>query len=551
MYPNAGPAVAAPEALDRPDRLTTLTLSLLRVGRGAAVLAMGVGLAVLIGYAARVGRIVQLRPSLPPMYPNTAIALLCAGASSLAASGVGRARRSVGVTLGSVVLGIGAAGSFLHLIGAPVGWFEVLWPADPFVEATTPTPGRPAVETCASLVLIGTALVLLCRQRAPRLAQALSLGSMTIGLTALIGYLVGVDRADLGSSFVVGMALHTAIGLTAVSFSALVARPGVGGVALLTEAGPTGRSARLLTVGALAVPVALALAQVLLTRLFDQSRLAGSIITVLQVGLLGALVVVPLAVLERSDRLQLVTADTHRRDGESRRDVDLIVDAVARDVTEPPPELAGWTVAVRLEAAHGHLAGDSQQVLQRDDGHVLLAVIDVAGHGTAAGIIAFRLRCEVEALWRNDLPIERIADTLNASAIGHDTIATCFLGDLDPRSGALTYLNAGHPAGLHVHIASMEALTTTRPLLGLPTNQGTAVRTLLRRGDLLVLHTDGVTEARDDLGEQFGDERLSRIVRARSPEGPAVLAQACIDAALHHTGNRLRDDALILALERN
>jgi hypothetical protein len=525
-------------------------MSMLLVGRCCAVAGLGVGLVALAGYASRVDWMVRVEPSLPPMYPNTALALVCAGMASLAVSGVGRSRRTMAAVLAGAVTATGAIGFVLHLIGAPVGWYEALWPADPFVAATTPTPGRPVVETCVSLSLVGASLLLLARQRAPRVAQALALGSLTIGLTALIGYIVGVDRVDLGSSFVVGMALHTALGITTVSLSALLTRPNVGVMALVTEAGPAGRVARMVALGALAVPLALASAQVLLTRWFDQSRLAGSVITVLQVGLLGALVIVPLVLLERSSEALRATTASRRRDVESKGDEELIVAAVAHEVSEPPPEVDGWPVTVRLEPAHGYLAGDSQQVLPRDDGHVLVAVIDVAGHGAAAGIVALRLRAEVEALWLNALSLEHIYETLNLTVLRQETIATCCLVDIELRSGAVRYLNAGHPPGLLVHAVAMTDLAMTCPLLGLPDSIPTTRTESMRHGDLVVLYTDGVTEARDDTGTQLGNVSLKRIVRARAAEGTDAVAHACIDAALEHTGGRLNDDALVVTLER-
>jgi len=493
---------------------------------------------------------VRLAPSLPPMYPNAALGFVCGGAAALLDRSKGTVPRRVAQVLSAWVFLTGAAGLLLHLSGAPVGWFEVLWSDDPFVAATTPTPGRPVIESCLAFMFVGASLTLGAVRRAPRTSQGLALGSLTIGLTALVGFVLAVDRAELGNSFVVGMALHTAIGFVALSLASLLSRPSVGVLALLTEGGVSGRTARRLTLGVLAVPVVLAVAQSLTDQLLGGSELATSALTTIQVALLGAFVMAPVAVLQSADfraRAQLLG---DRRLSEAEGHDDLVVATLAREVSSPPPDLPGWQVAVSQEAAEGYLAGDSQQVLPRNDQHVLIAVIDAAGHGAEAAIVALRLRALVDALWSNYTALERIVHTMNATALDQQTIATCVLADINLASGSITFINCGHPPVVHLTRQGADRFGATCPILGIPDLQPRPGSLVVRHGETIVLYTDGVTEARNGTGRCLGDEAVLRILASRAAEGAGHLAQACVDIAHEHAEGRLQDDALTICLQR-
>jgi hypothetical protein len=170
------------------------------------------------------------------MYPNAALGLACGGAAIL---GMGRGgwQRWV-ATLGGVgVTLIGLVGLYLHLTGAGRTWYEALFPSN-FVAATTPVGGRPAPETCVAFVLLGSGLIAMLLRRAPIVAQALALSAATVGGTAVVGYLLGVDRRALGTTVIyVGMALHTAIGITVLGLAAILVRPFTGLLRQLLDGG--------------------------------------------------------------------------------------------------------------------------------------------------------------------------------------------------------------------------------------------------------------------------------------------------------------------------
>ncbi|MEV4705268.1 PP2C family protein-serine/threonine phosphatase [Actinoplanes sp. NPDC049316] len=131
--------------------------------------------------------------------------------------------------------------------------------------------------------------------------------------------------------------------------------------------------------------------------------------------------------------------------------------------------------------------------------------------------------------------------------------ATAVLAELDLDTGVLRYLNAGHPPPLVMREGRIvETLTAGRRMpLGIPDPQAAYGEVTLRPGDRLVLYTDGVTEARDAAGEQFGTRRLAELTERHSatgvplPEGLRRLAHA----VLGHQDGPAADDLTLLLVE--
>ena len=138
--------------LDRPLHLVGLPAWLRAVSRLTAGLTVAIGTWVLFGYLVRWRLAVELHPSLPPMYPNTAVAFVIGGLSALLAGSHRPERRRL-ASGGFAIVALGALATFLlHAVDAGPTVFEALWPDDPFVAATTPVAGRPVVETCVAFI---------------------------------------------------------------------------------------------------------------------------------------------------------------------------------------------------------------------------------------------------------------------------------------------------------------------------------------------------------------------------------------------------------------
>ena len=534
--------------LDRPLHVVGLPDVLRNVARACAVLSIAIGTVVLFGYVTRWAAAVELYRTLPPMYPNAALGFVIGGCSALVATSPRRGRQRLAVAGFGLVLLVAVVTFLLHLFDVGPTVLDGLWPDDPFVTATTPIGGRPVVETCVAFMGVGASGILLATRGSARWSQGLALGGVSVGAAAVLGYIIGVDRQSLGSSFVVvGMALHTGIALTLLGLAVLLARPTVGLFARLTHAGPSARLSRRLVAVVVFAPIALTASSALLQRAMPDSRLVQSTMAIAQVLALGLLVMLPLAaaddVEQRAERTLREARAVRERAGEQ----DVISAAIVDLLLERPPTPPGWEVGFRQTAAFAALPGDSCQVLLADRGF-LVAVVDVAGHGTGPALQALRLRFEIAALWQSGVAVAAIADVLARSVTEMSTIATGVLLAVDADGEGCEYVNAGHPAVIAVTGASTDTWGRTAPLFGLGPAEHHPQRRALGRGALVTIYTDGIIESRSPTSSLLGPSAIEHAIRVHGPAGPQAVADACIDAALAHSNTRLRDDALALVL---
>ncbi len=534
---------------DRPAQLASVARRLLTVSRAGSLATAVLGAVVLVGYAARAAAVVRLGPSLPPMYPNAALGFVAGGVGLRLAMCSPRWMRYVGGAAAGLMAAIGAASLVLHLAGARRTWLEAFWPQPPFVAATTPVGGRPAAETCLAFMTLGAGIVLVAMRAWPRVAQTLSLVALAVGFSALSGYLLGVDRAELGLSLAgsVGMALHTALGITALGVASLVANPGTGIVAQFTSGGPGGKIGRWLLAGAVLGPTLFTGFAVLARRAVDNQALLESILVVVHVGLLSIVVMIPASHLDRLSADASAAIRASRRREEAAVEQDTVIAAIADELFANPPAPPGWLVAIDRENATGELAGDTLQVLSDDD-HILIALFDLAGHGNVAALHAYRFRREIEALWRHQVEPIDIMCQLNRTALELDTIATGVLIAIEGRSGLARAVIAGHCPPLHLANGRVDTWARTGALLGLDPNGYSEARHQLAPGDLLVIYTDGVIETRRGRGPELGEQRLIELAQSWAHD-PSSLVRVCLDAAREHASTRLGDDALVLALQ--
>ncbi len=226
-----------------------------------------------------------------------------------------------------------------------------------------------------------------------------------------------------------------------------------------------------------------------------------------------------------------------------------------RDAELPP----GFAAELTHVPAEGVLAGDVATVRTLPDGRVALLVLDVAGHGPRAGLLAVRLRDTVMSALgctaEPDVAIARAAELFDDASDGTDeageSFATCLLVVLRPSGGAITYVNAGHPPAFLIGPdRTVAELAPTGPLvssLGGPWRNGYAQ---VPHGGTLLAYTDGLTEARDAAGEQFGEPRLLETALG-APNGARAVVDACVRAARVFSPTAPVDDLTCLALTRD
>jgi serine phosphatase RsbU (regulator of sigma subunit) len=280
-------------------------------------------------------------------------------------------------------------------------------------------------------------------------------------------------------------------------------------------------------------------------------------------------------------RLRVSAALDRRRiqDGEYLRREISVARSIQRDfLPESLPEVGGMELEAALRPARD-VSGDFYDCFQLTSGEVILVVGDVCDKGVGAALFMALFRSLIRASadpvgggaiqmigGRHTMVMQAIqsaspADLLTRVAgFTNDYIArlhgrtnmfaTVFLASLEPHSGELVYVNAGHEPALTVAPdGSIEELRPTGPALGmLPDSHFSAVTRTLERGHSLLAFTDGLVEAHSPTGEVYGGSRLRDVLRAQRGSSASELVQAVLDAVQIFGGHaEPHDDVTMLA----
>ncbi len=220
----------------------------------------------------------------------------------------------------------------------------------------------------------------------------------------------------------------------------------------------------------------------------------------------------------------------------------------------PPADLAiaGWEISYHYQPA-GMVSGDYCDVI-KEDGHLNFIMADVSGKGVAAAMLASNLRAVFRSLIPLHLPVEELMVRANRlfheSALPHQ-YATLVFGRIS-NQGELEVANAGH---LPVLLAGKSGVTMLesqcKPLGFFADEKVELVRTLMSPGDTVVVYTDGVSEASNRAGEEYGIEALRKLMAEQSPSCcPIALVKACKQGLNAFRGSEERaDDETLLAIQ--
>lgn len=217
-------------------------------------------------------------------------------------------------------------------------------------------------------------------------------------------------------------------------------------------------------------------------------------------------------------------------------------------------QLKGYEFAYRYEPV-GPVSGDYCDIVKGDDGDVFLFLGDVMGKGVSASLLMTQLHAIFHSLCSSEKRLDKLVERANR-IFSESTLSTHFAtlvcGKLSA-DGNLEVVNAGHcpPLLLPADGQTTRILPTGFPIGLVKDAQYAVERVVLNREDLLFLYTDGLTEARNPLEEEYGEERVISLLADIRREHPKVVLQHCHqNFTQFRDGKERLDDLTLLALKR-
>jgi phosphoserine phosphatase RsbU/P len=226
----------------------------------------------------------------------------------------------------------------------------------------------------------------------------------------------------------------------------------------------------------------------------------------------GAMILLLLLALELADKV------TMKRDLEIAREIQSwLVPSVA-------PEIQNAEVAFSSRPQNS-VAGDYYDAFYptataADGGKLMLVMADVAGKSIPAALLMATMQASLRTIAGEGTPLVELVTRLNRYASAHSLngrrFTTAVLGEYDPATRRLAYVNAGHNAPIVRHAnGALEKLEVGGLPLGIAADSTYDTATVeLKAGDALLLYTDGVIEAFDESGKEFGEQRWLEAIRA-------------------------------------
>jgi phosphoserine phosphatase RsbU/P len=247
--------------------------------------------------------------------------------------------------------------------------------------------------------------------------------------------------------------------------------------------------------------------------------------------------------------------EEHLEQDRYERELQLAREIQQRFQPTSPPVVAGYEFQ-GISFPSYQIGGDYYDFINCADGRLVVALGDVSGKGTSAALLMSSLHAAVHAQVASCRPINETVGAVNrylADNTPANRFVTLFYAELDPLTGSLAFINAGHNPPLIAHAGgTMEQLGSGGLPLGImPDFDYREGRTQLQAGDVLVAYSDGVTEQTNPKGEEFGTVRLQEVV-AQNIECSAAGIRDKIESALSAfaQGTPAVDDITLLIVKR-
>ena len=271
----------------------------------------------------------------------------------------------------------------------------------------------------------------------------------------------------------------------------------------------------------------------------------------------GGLLMFVVLLLELADRVVM------------KRDLEIAKDIQAWLLPGAPLQIPGYQIAYATRPANT-VAGDYYDVILRPDrklsenqsaepstGRILFVVADVAGKSIPAAMLMATFQASLRTLSTTGVALADLVTGVNRYACsnsqGGARFTTAFFAELDPATGDVVYVNAGHNVPiLRETSGAAERLEAGGIPVGILSESRYQMGTTrLESGDWLVIFTDGVVEAVNSKDEEYGEPELIRLVDRESGRAPAELLRSLLAELDRHVGNTPQhDDITCLLLKR-
>jgi phosphoserine phosphatase RsbU/P len=272
-------------------------------------------------------------------------------------------------------------------------------------------------------------------------------------------------------------------------------------------------------------------------------------IFVMDFHVVGGLLLFAALLLELADRVVM------------KRDLEIAKDIQTWLLPGAPLQIPGYQIAYATRPANT-VAGDYYDVILRpgrtpSDGRILFVVADVAGKSIPAAMLMATLQASLRTLSTSGVALAQLVAGVNqyacSNSMGGVRFTTAFFAELDPMTGEIAYVNAGHNVPiLRKKTGVMERLEAGGIPIGIfaesPYQVGT---TRLDPGDWLVIFTDGVVEAENSKTEEYGEPELIRLVDREAASAPPQMLRGLLAELDKFVGNTPQhDDITCLLLKR-
>jgi serine phosphatase RsbU (regulator of sigma subunit) len=256
------------------------------------------------------------------------------------------------------------------------------------------------------------------------------------------------------------------------------------------------------------------------------------------------------------ERQQLLIKTIEQQRDSLLKEVELAAQVQRLFLPSGKPDIAGLEIAGMMHPARG-VGGDYYDYFARDAHTTQLIIADVAGKGVPAALLmsatAAAMRLEANRDRSMLQQVERLNTEIGAVS-DPEQYVTLLVAEIDTNKRLIRYVNCGHNPALlfRAKTGTLTRLNSSCPPIGLSAEEICELSSEdLMAGDVLVFYTDGVTEAENQRGEEFGMERLSATVLRSSSLSAEDLSNNIYNSAADFCGDDFNDDMTILVVKCN